>query len=354
MKWYGLRQRFNQSVQEYTTEFQNQAMILDIDVDGDAAYMKYFAGLNENIRRELKLFDVSDITDASIKAIAIEGKTPKSASKPDASHGKGSFKSKADGKTTGSNSRTCTGCKKPGHTVDKCWEKFPDLKPDKLKKKGKTTAVAAKQVTKVIGLTEPLAALTLMTKKTKEDDLREQLFVVRMQIEKTLVDAIVDNGSQKNLISAALVEQLGLETHEHPKPYPLSWIQKENDLLVQRQCTFTFALGAAYVDTVVCDVVPLDVCQVILGSPYLWDRDAVLFRKEQRYELTKDGRSFEIQAISSPIESSSLISATQAKRMVNASKKFVLLMIRPVLEPMRSNCMVVLTARQADELAVLK
>ena len=73
-----------------------------------------------------------------------------------------------------------------------------------------------------------------------------------------------------------------------------------------------------------CDVVPLDVCQVILGNPYLWDRDAIYERKAQKNTFTKDGQRFVIRAASLPPEAS-LVVATQAKRLVNACKKFVLL-----------------------------
>ena len=52
--------------------------------------MKYYARLNDYIRRELKLFNINNITDASIKAIVIEGKTKKSESKTDASNNRGS------------------------------------------------------------------------------------------------------------------------------------------------------------------------------------------------------------------------------------------------------------------------
>ncbi|KAL6124914.1 hypothetical protein ACLB2K_077422 [Fragaria x ananassa] len=72
--FYSLRQRFNQSEQEYSTEFQNQAMVLDIVLEDYSVYMKYVSGLNEYIRKELRLFPVESIAEASVKAIAIESK----------------------------------------------------------------------------------------------------------------------------------------------------------------------------------------------------------------------------------------------------------------------------------------
>lgn len=78
-----------------------------------------------------------------------------------------------------------------------------------------------------------------------------------------LIDTIIDLGSQKNLISESLVHKLGLTTTPHPKPYPLGWIQKNVELQITQQCTFKFAITREYIDKVTCEVVPLDVCQVI-------------------------------------------------------------------------------------------
>ncbi|KAF6164889.1 hypothetical protein GIB67_017092 [Kingdonia uniflora] len=58
---------FEQSVQEYTTTFHNQALVLDIDVDEYEVFMKYTGGLSESIRRELKLFTMANIKDATVK-----------------------------------------------------------------------------------------------------------------------------------------------------------------------------------------------------------------------------------------------------------------------------------------------
>lgn len=78
----------------------------------------------------------------------------------------------------------------------------------------------------------------------------------------------------------ALVGKLGLAVKKQPKPYPLEWIQKEASTSVTKQCTFKFEFDETYTDEVTYDVVLLDVCQVILGSRYLWDKDASLQRRE--------------------------------------------------------------------------
>ncbi|KAM1507546.1 hypothetical protein TB2_016612 [Malus domestica] len=121
---------------------------------------------------------------------------------------------------------------------------------------------------------------------------------------------------------------MGLETTPHPKPYPLGWIQKDIDMQITKQCTFKFAITNRYIDEVTCEVVHLDVCQVILGSPYLWDRDAIHYRRLRKYRLVKDGNEFHINACK-PQSTDNLLTANQAKRLVNSCGRFVLLMIRP-------------------------
>jgi hypothetical protein len=43
-------------------------------------------------------------------------------------------------------------------------------------------------------------------------------------------------------------------------------------------------------------VVPLDICGVILESPYLYVRDAIFRRRVTQYWLVKDGKYYSINA----------------------------------------------------------
>ncbi|CAL2266528.1 unnamed protein product [Prunus armeniaca] len=135
-----------------------------------------------------------------------------------------------------------------------------------------------------------------MTRPTDIEDTynQEELFNVNIQVKQSVVQAIIGLGSQKNLISEALVRKVGLDTTPHPKPYPLGWIQKDVDLQITKQCTFKFSITNRYINEVTCEVVPLDVCQVIVGSPYLWDRDGIHYRRLCKYRLLKDGKEFHI------------------------------------------------------------
>ena len=357
-KWYSLKQQYNQSVQEYTSDFRNQALVLDLRLDDFAIYMKYVSGLAEYIRKELKMFSVTTLAEACVKATAIEGKLKKT---KNGNQGKSSSSSQNSSQEKSTKEGVvCTHCKQSGHPVEKCWEKNPHMKPKRIRsREAKALAAQAQnsEAPKILpGLTEPIKKSMMASVQGDVDleDLRERLFIVRIQVKTSIVDCVIDSGSQKNLISGALVEKLGLETKTHPRPYPLSWLQSKDSLIVDRQCTFKFALDESYIDEVTCDVVPLDVCQVMLGSPYLFDRDGVLERRKQQYTFTKDGTKFVIRAIDTPHEGISLVTATQAKRMVNASRRFVLLMVRALEEKPSRLCLMALSQVQENDLVRLK
>jgi len=62
-----------------------------------------------------------------------------------------------------------------------------------------------------------------------------------------------------------MVEKLDLKCLNHPNPYRVSWLQKCHQLLVDEQCKVKFQIGR-YKDKVVCDIMPMDVCHILLGS----------------------------------------------------------------------------------------
>jgi hypothetical protein len=119
-----------------------------------------------------------------------------------------------------------------------------------------------------------------------------------------------------------------LATIPHPKPYPLGWICDNAKLQVTRRCKLRFAITTNFIDEVELDVIPLDIYGIMLGSPYLYDRRAIFHRHENKYHLFKNGIEYIVRAHSKKMNLS-LVNAGQMKRLVNASKNFVLLMIKP-------------------------
>ena len=68
-----------------------------------------------------------------------------------------------------------------------------------------------------------------------------------------------------------MVEKLDLETEKHPNPYYLEWFKKGNEVIVSKRCLVSFSIGNRYKDKMWCDVVAMDVCQLLLGRPWQYD-----------------------------------------------------------------------------------
>jgi hypothetical protein len=97
---------------------------------------------------------------------------------------------------------------------------------------------------------------------------------------------------------------------------------------VTRRCKLRFAITTNFIDEVELDVIPLDIYGIVLGSPYLYDRKDIFHRHENKYHLFKNGVEYIVRAHTKKMNLS-LVNAGQMKRLVNASKNIVLLMIKP-------------------------
>jgi hypothetical protein len=93
-----------------------------------------------------------------------------------------------------------------------------------------------------------------------------------------------------------VVKQLGLNTQMHHKPYSLKWISNNHKLHITKKCTLKFAISSKFVDEVTCDVVPLNECGMVLGSPYLYDRKTIFYREHNQYHLIKEGNEYVVHA----------------------------------------------------------
>ena len=125
-------------------------------------------------------------------------------------------------------------------------------------------------------------------KEVTEPPQRKTLFRTICKVQGKCFQMIIDSGSTDNLVSTEVVEKLKLKTRRHPTPYKVSWLQKGHQLLVSEQCELEFQVGK-YKDKVVCDVMPMDVCHILLGRPWKYDREAMHDGKRNTYKFEKDG-----------------------------------------------------------------
>ena len=124
---------------------------------------------------------------------------------------------------------------------------------------------------------------------TKEgNNQRHNLFHTRGIIKDKLCSIIVDNGSCNNISSQKLVERMGLKQRCHPSPYKIQWLNDCGALHVANIVTIPFSIGR-YNDQVECDVMPMQACQLLLGRPWLYDRDAQIWGCSNKIVLMYKG-----------------------------------------------------------------
>jgi hypothetical protein len=293
-------------VQEYTDGFRKMALMLDIPLQTQETLMKCIGGLPAHIRNTVFMFGPTNLDEVSVQATYIE------AGKEGVS-GESSFSKKDDKRKrygNGKNANTVTKkeekpsskhCKKEGHDEDKCWQLHPEKRPKWFKGKKGTQTVAA-MTTKPTDLgsdsgDESKISLVGMTSNFGEEiDYRSKLFHIRVIMQHTKIDTLIDSGSQSNLISEELVKKLGLKTQIHHKTYTLKWMSNRHQMHITKQCTVKFAISNKYVDEVTCDVVSLKECGIVLGIPYLYDHKAIFYRTKNRYQFTKEGHDYIVHA----------------------------------------------------------
>ncbi|XP_074314211.1 uncharacterized protein LOC141649420 [Silene latifolia] len=87
-----------------------------------------------------------------------------------------------------------------------------------------------------------------------------------------------------------MLNKLNLVTQDHPNPYKLRWLNKGAEVKVDKQCLVLFSIGKVYKDEVLCDVVPMDACDLLLGRPWEFDRNTTHQGKENIYSFKHEGK----------------------------------------------------------------
>jgi hypothetical protein len=133
-------------------------------------------------------------------------------------------------------------------------------------------------------------------KEVEDSSQRTRLFRTTCKTKDRVYKVIVDSGSTDNIVSTEMVEKLKLETTNHPSPYKVSWLQKGHQVSVTKQCLVEFKIGG-YNDKILCDVIPMDVCHLLLGRPWKYDRNVVHDGRMNTYTPEKDGRTHRLLPI---------------------------------------------------------
>ena len=73
-------------------------------------------------------------------------------------------------------------------------------------------------------------------------------------------------------------------------------MQDDHKVMVNEQCLVKFKIGN-YQDEVLCDVIPMDICHMLLGRLWQFDKHAIHDGHVDTYTLTKDGVKHKLKSL---------------------------------------------------------
>jgi hypothetical protein len=160
-----------------------------------------------------------------------------------------------------------------------------------------------------------IATTKVRPSEPEESEEGEHLFHSQTWVKGTPINFIVDIGSQKNLISTEFVKWLDLPMTPHPQPYTIGWLRQGRNLHFSQQCRLPYDINS-FKDEVLCDIALLEVCDVLLGQPYLWKRHVVYESRPHSVMITLGRQLYRIPEVALPTVIS-LISAKQCSKVIS-------------------------------------
>jgi hypothetical protein len=94
------------------------------------------------------------------------------------------------------------------------------------------------------------------------------------------------------------VDRLELKPRRHPSPYKMQWLNDCGALRVSHMVNVPFSVGK-YNNHVECDVVPMQACQLLLGRPWLYDRDVQIFGRTNKLSFLYKGERISLLPLTS-------------------------------------------------------
>ncbi|XP_059067542.1 uncharacterized protein LOC131858346 [Cryptomeria japonica] len=354
-------------VSTYTQEFHNLTLKAKMFETEKQKLARYINGLKYSIQDELTLVNVESVHKCFQLALKIEekqkrrgeqskgrgnsfhgrgrfngrGTFPKSQgessnqSADNDAGGRGSFKGRGSnngrGRSRGRGPNVFTGrcfsCNQVGHQSFRCPQKSDTsnqgyrrvqlIQEEDCQSNSSYHTALSKHADPVQGETL-MFNRSLLVPLNKEPAQRKSLFWTTCKAKGKVCKVIVDSGSTKNLVSSEMVTKLNLKRFPHPTPYKVSWLNKEQQTIVNEQCLVEFEIGD-YKDKVLCEIVAMDACHLLLGRPWKYDTNAQHDGKTNVFNITKDGENF----IMTPLPDIANNSILQSSVMVVKEKEFL-------------------------------
>eukprot|EP00253_Pinus_taeda_P025527 PITA_25527 len=350
-----LKQR-GMTVKEFTEEFYKLNLRAGYVEDTPEKTARFANGLRGEILDEISILSPQTLDEAYQFALKAEEKINWKQNAKRGGTGRGKGKVFARGRSTGSNEEgsssksagttekdnstregrpaqqgrgfgrgrgtvQCYRCHKLGHKSYNCPEREPAGGRGTYVAQPEDVEETPQEAENTPETSEALVLNKVLLKPAKEvaePNQRKALFRTVCKSQGKCIKLIIDSGSTDNLVAVEMVEKLGLKKLKHPTPYKVSWLQKGHQLLVDEQCEVEFQISR-YKDKILCDVMPMDVCHLLLGRPWQFDRSAVHDRKTNCYKFVKDG----IKHTLVPIKDENTAETSGVKALLLGGKEFI-------------------------------
>ncbi|XP_074314112.1 uncharacterized protein LOC141649318 [Silene latifolia] len=288
------------SVSEYLDEFQNLAIMGELEEIEEQKIARFLRGLNYNIASTVELYQYFDFDTLCSLCLKVEsqGKTkygsgsnsesskPKTWSKPEFKSLGGTpnnqavsntsignpkntagQSSKPPGKETSLAKVRCFKCQGFGHYQSACPNQRVVTLREAFECRDELLAEEEQMdeflisndneegEEEVEGYEAPNVNTNLVLRTLKidskpiESGQRNQLFHTNCKVNNRWVSLIIDGGSCTNVASTEMVSKLGLKTTKHPHPYALHWLDNGSSVKVTKQARVNLAMGS-YVDEI--------------------------------------------------------------------------------------------------------
>ncbi|KAK8951705.1 hypothetical protein KSP39_PZI004648 [Platanthera zijinensis] len=294
---YALRQG-SLSVADYMTRFDELVVRSDILEEPIATASRFRVGLRAEIRRELIPHRLETIEQVFQLALEFESYLRLAGSRPTPHRSDTSTRTPSDAKGKAivpagprPGPGQCFRCSGRGHIAAQCPTR------NLLLEDGDETGVeddeaVVEEITAGVedgwesdaerALELGVIRRLLHTPRAEEDWRRTSIFYTYFQSAGGPCKLAIDSGSCVNIVAKKAYRRAP------PHPYRVHWVDKSAIQVTQR-CLVPVRL-ASVEDKVWCDVIPMDVAHVLLGRPWLYDRDATCYGRSNTCVFFDKGR----------------------------------------------------------------
>jgi hypothetical protein len=206
---------------------------------------------------------------------------------------------------------------------------------------------------------EPLSGLNMQLKRVHDETCitvdkgqRWNLFQAQCMIKGKACKFMIDSGSYCNGISKAIVEALGLSTWRIPEPRHVEWVHSCGMLKITHKVRVPFTVDD-FVDEVECDVLPLEVCGLLLGRPWQYDHNAMHAGRANTYSFMHDGKQRTLKPMRDDQIKSDIVLVVRKEKLHKAKPKPGLAKVQPEEHDAKSVVRDIVSAKPVDDKPVV-